>query len=307
MATHILHRFQLQILWIRLMDNWTLFGDAWNSLGCLAIALSLPGVLVVGRGQFLLALAAGQSAASGAALAMYIVGLCGLCSAHGHSQHWIYVGAISVGTLGTIYAWRGKLERAAWLYALTSTVTILCIAESPFGLHDVLALQHSHALLAQGSEVFMSALLAIASLSLVITHHRHLRLLTLDRTHAAHCGSSATNQWEWFLSLWIGLTLSIGVSIAGLLTTFCWFLLPTMIASHLVRTTGMIFIAAPIISLCATIAGIIISTVCDVPPGQAIAGILVLAYPAAMLGAALQARPSRSTNETHPKHAGPTA
>ena len=73
------------------MESIALFGTAWATLIMGAIALSFPGIIVVARQQTILAIAAGQSAACGAAAAMFLIGFFG--GAHIHGDVRIHFGA----------------------------------------------------------------------------------------------------------------------------------------------------------------------------------------------------------------------
>ena len=59
------------------MDTWSLFGVAWLAVVAASVSLAVPGIMVVARGQIMLALAAGQSAAGGAAATSPAAGVSG--------------------------------------------------------------------------------------------------------------------------------------------------------------------------------------------------------------------------------------
>ena len=256
------------------MSEWDLFGFAWVAMALAALVAAAPGAVVVARGQIMLAVAASQSAACGAACAMFLIGLTG--SDHVHGDLRIHMGALVGGLAGTGLAWSVNQERVAWIFAAASAGTVLFVADSPYGMHDILALQHSNALLAGFGECIIFVLLLLITAVLLSVFHRPIRLIAIDPAHAKRCGLRV-RRWELCIGCWLGIIISIAVSTFGLLATFGWLLLPTIMAMSLVRNMWALFLVAPLCSLVVTVAAIIAGHQMDIPPGQTVVALLAIA------------------------------
>jgi len=233
-----------------------LFGPAWIALVFAAVALSWPGVLVVARGQAMVAIAAAECAAAGAAAAMAVIGWLG--EGHLHGDWRIHAGAVLGGVLGTAAAWRAGSERAAWLFAAAGAASLLLLARSPYGMHDLQAIQSSNALLAGPFEAIAFGLLALGGAIVVALHHRELRLLAVDPEHARACGLRPRT-WQLVIGGWLGLVLSLAVSVQGVLVAVAFLIAPSLVAGALARALWPVLVIAPLLALAAAIGGIAIA------------------------------------------------
>lgn len=252
-----------------------LFGIAWLTLLVASVPLSLLGIMVVARGQIILAIAASQSAACGAAFAMLLIGMLG--GGHVHGDLRIHLGAMAGGLLGTAVAWTGSHERAAWLFTAAGAGTIIFIAHSPYGMHDVLALQHSSALTATGADALLFSVIMFIMIGLLLRWHLELRLLAIDQVHA-QCSGMQVSRWNLLVGAIIGLVLSLAVSVFGLLYAFSCLVMPAITGGLLIRSFGALLWLAPIIGITATVSGIALAHAYDFPPGQSISALLALLY-----------------------------
>lgn len=257
-------------------DTLTLFGPAWLALALAAVALSWPGLLVVARGQAMLTIAAAQCAAAGAALAMAAIGWSG--GGHVHGDWRLHAGGIAGGIAGTAAAWRGGTERAAWLFAAAGAASLLLVAGSPYGMHDLQAMQNSSALLAGPLEAGAMGVLAVAGAIAVALRHRELRLLAVDPAHARACGMDP-RRWNLAIGAWLGLSVSLAVSVQGLLFAVAFLIVPTLAAGALARALWPLLILAPLIALAAGTGGIALAHRADLPPGQVAVALLALTWP----------------------------
>jgi len=263
-----------------LATDLALFGTAWATMLVAAVALSWPGILVVARGQVVLAIAAAQAAACGAAAAMTLIGLSG--GGHVHGDARIHLGALVGGLLGTAIAWGGSAERAGWLFAAGSAGSVLLVAHSPYGTHDILALQHSNALSAGALELIGFAIVAVGIGIALALRHRELRLLAVDPAHARACGL-AVGRWNLCIGLALGILISLAVSTLGLLYTFGCLVLPTLIAARLTARLWPLLLLAPLVALLGAGGGILLGHRWDLPPGQAAIAVLAAAFPLAVI------------------------
>ena len=264
-----------------------LFGVAWATMLLAAIALAWPGVLVVARGQIVLAIAAAQAAACGAAAAMALIGWMG--GGHVHGDGRIHLGALLGGLVATALAWRGPVERSGWLFAAGSAGSVLLVAHSPYGMHDILALQHSNALGAGPLEV-VGFLVAVGVMAVTVGRfHRELRLLAVDPAQARACGL-AVGRWNLLIGAALGVLISVSVSSLGLLYSFGCLVLPTLVAARLTTAMWPLLILAPAIAVSGAVGGIVVGHAWDLPPGQSSVAVLVALYPLAMVAGWLLAR-----------------
>ena len=259
-----------------LFEAWDLFGTAWCTMLLAAVALAWPGILVVARGQIMLAVAAAQAAACGAAAGMYLMGVFG--GGHVHGDIRIHMAALAGGLLGTAFAWRSPIEHAGWLFAAGSAGTVLFVANSAYGMHDILALQHSNALSAGSFELWAFACAVLVLAVVVALRHRELRLLAVDPDAARGCGL-AVRRWNFAIALSLGLLISLSVSSLGLLYTFACLVLPTLIANRLSPSLWLLLVLAPALAFGGALSGIVVGHQWDLPPGQTTTAILVLALP----------------------------
>ena len=241
-------------------------------------SLAILGIFVVARNHMMSAIAAGQAAACGAAMSMFLIGL--FDGSHVHGDPRIYLGAIFGGLIGTALSWTASTERAAWLFAASGVGTVLLISQSPYGMHDILALQHSNALLAQSLEAYLFCIFLILTIACIAIWHRPLRLLVIDPDHAAVSGIN-TKIWQLILGAGIGLLLSLAVNAFGLIYAFSCLILPCLVAAQLSPSFWPLFIISPIIAGISVIIGISIGHSCDLPPGQSTTATLAAAYPIA--------------------------
>jgi len=215
-------------------------------------------VLVVARGQAMVAIAAAQCAAAGAALAMATIGWLG--GGHLHGDWRIHAGALLGGVLGTAAAWRAGTERAAWLFAAAGAASLLLLAHSPYGMHDLQAIQSSSALLAGPIEAIAFAVLAVGGAILTGLRHRELRLLAVDPAHARACGMHPL-RWQLLIGGWLGLSLSLTVSVQGLLVAVAFLIVPALVAGAACRALWPVLLLAPLVALAAAVGGIAVQSV----------------------------------------------
>lgn len=247
------------------LDAWSLFWTAWVTMTLAGIALAMPGIIIIGRGQVMLAVGAAQSAVCGAAVAMWLIGVVG--GGHVHGDPRIYLGALLGGLLGTAFAWNGSSERTAWLFAVGSAASVLLIANSPYGMHDLMALQHSNALVAGLPDVVFFACIALTVVVLAFRFHREIRLLAIDPEHARACGVSL-KLWNGVLGVGLGVVMSMAVSSLGLLFTFGCLVLPAMVTSLLCRHAWMLLVVTPVVAVGCVVAGVAGGHAYDLPPSQ---------------------------------------
>ena len=252
--------------------EWSLFAIPYATLALAATVLAASGFMVVGRGHIMLALATSQSAAAGAATVMFVIGV--FAGEHLHNDWRIHLGAVGGGLLCTALAWNGRHEHSALIFASASVVAVLCVAHSPYGMHDLLALQHSSALTAGLGSLWFFIVATAAMIVMQWWQHPTLRLLALDPQHASRCGINR-RRWDIGIGMCLGVLLSMAVSTFGSLFTFVAILAPILALSGLVRSLATLLIVVPFMALICALFGIVLGHVYDVPPGQSVAAVMI--------------------------------
>jgi len=259
-------------------DDWALFGTSWSALLLAALALAIPGVLVVGRRQIFLSLGVGQATTAGIALALLLTG-----AAHIHDLGGS-IAALLAALAASLFCWRSDDRRVAWLFAAGASTTMIVAAQRPFGMHDIQALLASGVIGAQAIDVIALTLLSLVAAVVAAVAPRSLRLLVIDPEHARACGV-ATRRWNLALALWTGLLLAVTVRVTGLLFAFAFLVLPPLAAAALAREARHCCWSAPLIGVAAAAAGILLGHGCDLPPAQAAVAVLAAIVPLAHLAA----------------------
>jgi len=105
--------------------------------------------------------------------------------------------------------------------------------------------------------------------------HRPLLLLAIDPEMAAAVGMKRS-LWEYGISIWLGLTVGLGMRSSGMLYTFGCLVLPPLIAKNLCREVRAMFYASPLIALFNSAAAFVLANRYDFPPAQVTVAMLCL-------------------------------
>jgi len=272
-------------------------------LGSVVLGLVCPvvGGFLVLRRSVLLGLTLPQFAAAGAAFALFAHEV-GLVPHPGHTSgdaHQIerllaYAGSLLFTFAGmTLLALTdlrggGRSEtRLAVAYALAGSLMILFVAVHPFGDAAILGLVKGEAVVLSWTEfAVLSAVYAAVTAGLVL-FRRELLMASFDRD-LTFLLKGGTFTWDLLFHLLAGVTIALGVMMAGPLITFGLLVLPPIAARPLVSRMAPYFIVSSLAGAGIGLTGFAIAYRFDVPLGPAIltlgCGLVLAAHAPAWLG-----------------------
>lgn len=280
-------------------DSWSLLGASWVAGWCIAVALALPGILVVARDQVFIGAAIAQASTCGVAIGLWLAGLMahlgGPMDTHAAHQSsgvlrvvpvTIAVLAAVIAALATSGTGRDRRtspeSRTAWIYLAGAAGTVLLLINSPHGTRGVEQLMASSLLGADPVEAWLCAALALGSIVLAAWRGRTLALLAIDPSFAALAGLRRT-WWEYGLAIWLGLGIGVAIRVGGLLFAFGCLVLPALIARGVCREVRGQLLVAPVVALVVAVLGFAIANHHNLFPAQVTVALLCAGAPLAGL------------------------
>ena len=254
-------------------------------LGSIVLGLVCPlvGGFLVLRRSVLLGLTLPQFAAAGAAFALFAHEM-GLVPHPGHASgdaHEVERGLAYGGSLLFTFAGMtllaltdrsggGRSEtRLAVAYALAGSLMILFVAVHPFGDAAILGLVKGEAVVLSWAELAtLSAVYAAVTVCLAL-FRRELLMASFDRD-LTFLLRGGTFTWDLLFHLLAGVTIALGVMMAGPLLTFGLLVLPPIAARPLVSRMAPYFIVSSLAGACVGLTGFAVAYRFDVPLGPAI-------------------------------------
>ena len=100
-------------------------------------------------------------------------------------------------------------------------------------------------------------------------------LLLADPVMATAIGMRVS-RWNVCLAAFCGVCVGLGVRSAGMLFTFGALVIPVMIAKQMCGTVRSLFVVGPAIAGLASLVGLWLSYLLDLPPGQVVVVLLSL-------------------------------
>ena len=280
-------------------DSWSLLGASWVAGWCIAVALALPGILVVARDQMFIGAAIAQASTCGVAIGLWIAGIMaqvgGPMSPAAAQQSNGALRAVPVtaaviaaviaalATTGTGRDRRSSPEsRTAWIYLAGAAGTMLLLINSPHGTRGVERLMSSSLLGADPVEAWLCAVLAVGGIILTAWRGRTLALLAIDPSFAALAGLRR-EWWERGLAIWVGLGVGVAIRVGGLLFAFGCLVLPALIARGVCREVRSQLLVAPLVALVVAVIGFAVANHHNLFPAQLTVALLCVGAPVAGL------------------------
>jgi ABC-type Mn2+/Zn2+ transport system permease subunit len=253
--------------------SWPLFAQTYLTGWLMAVLLSLLGVYVVARDQIFMGAAIAQASTLGIALSMVVASCLPHFHLHAleHAATWWAVGfACTASYVMSLNSGRRESHEAvtAWIFLLSSSLSVLVVAHSPHGLDEIQRLASSSLIGATVVDTLLFAVLAVLVCGFIARYHRHLTLLALDPAMAAAVGLKPA-RWYHGVALALGLVVGCSIRSAGLLYTFGCLILPALTAKSLVRTLRPLYVLSPVLGLTTALAGFMLAHHLDLPPAQA--------------------------------------
>ena len=271
-------------------------------LGSIVLGLVCPlvGGFLVLRRSVLLGLTLPQFAAAGAAFALFAheVGLVphpGHTSGDAHQvERWLAYGGSLLFTFAgmTLLALTdrggGRSEtRLAVAYALAGSLMVLFVAVHPFGDAAILGLVKGEAVVLSWAELASLSAVYAAVTGVLVLFRRELLMASFDRD-LTFLLKGGTFTWDLLFHLLAGVTIALGVMMAGPLLTFGLLVLPPIAARPLVSRMAPYFIVSSLAGAGAGLTGFAVAYRFDVPLGPAIltlaCGLVLAAHALPWLG-----------------------
>ena len=239
----------------------------------LALVCPLVGAHLILRRRVFLGLTLPQIAACGVAFTFWIYHEAGLVHGMGGERLLAMVGSlfctfVGMGLLAYLdrHATGSPEGRLAAAYALASALTILFVVFNPAGELEILNLLKGEVIaLSQGELKLLAAVYGVVLVGLVL--FRREFLLTSFDPDLAFLLTGGKVQWNILLYLLCGLSIAVGVIMAGPLLVFGFMVLPPLAARPFARGTASFFAISSLIGLFTAIFGFYLSIVLDLPLG----------------------------------------
>lgn len=261
------------------MSAWTILAPALAVCFLMLIAHTYLGLHVLARGIIFVDLALAQIAVLGVSLAFLL----------GYDTHSAYAHAFAFGS--ALIAGGGfallrripdKVTREVAIgcaYVVATALTVVILSRSTQGVEELKSMLNGNILFVRWSEV---GLLAAAYAVLAVLHAVFFRRFyalsfTPDR------GGRAAFLWEFLFFASFALVITLGVDLAGVLLVFAYLIIPAFSASLL---TGAFRHRLPIgvlLGLVASVLGLWLSFLADLPTGPTVVAVLGLLPVAAAL------------------------
>lgn len=249
-------------------------------MGSIVLGLVCPvvGGFLVLRRSVLLGLTLPQLAAAGAAFALlaHEVGMVPhpdpssgdahpveRTLAYGGSLLFTFMGMMLLGLMDRSGAGRPE-TRLAVAYALAGSLVILFMAFHPFGDAAILGLVKGEAVVLSWAELVTLAAVYAAVMACLVVFRRELLISSFDRELTFLLKGGALT-WDLLFHLLAGVTIALGVMMAGPLLTFGLLVLPPIAVRPLVSRMAPWFIAASLAGGCIGVAGFAVSYRFDMP------------------------------------------
>jgi ABC-type Mn2+/Zn2+ transport system permease subunit len=261
------------------LDSWPLFHNAYLAGWLLAAALAVVGVLVVARDQIFIGAAVSQASTLGLAVAMRL-GDVFAAAPWLRSDAFLSGLAVAFSAGAALLTARGggvgrpsHEALTGGVFLFSASVAILVVAHSPHGLEEVHRLVSSSIIGASATDVWVLAVVALATGATFAVAHRRLLLLTLDPAMAAAVGVRV-GAWSLLIALWLGLLIGLAIRCAGVLYGFGCLVLPPLVARNVCREVRPMLVVAPLVAVAAALVGFVVADARDLPPAQMTVAIL---------------------------------
>ena len=246
-----------------LHDLISLFPEAVLCGLIMSVLCSLIGVFVILKRVVFISIALSETAACGIAAAM-LLQVPPLAGA-------VVLTTAAVSLLSIDYE-QARIPRDAVLglvFLLASGCSILLVAKSGFGLHEIKAMLYGDLILANRADRNILLLIGIPALLWMILFLRPLLYSFFDRETSLVMGIHC-RFWELSFFLILGLVVSAASKSGGALLVFCYLVVVPATAFLFSRNLTVILFLSPVLGILSTLAGMIWSFQQDLPGNQTI-------------------------------------
>jgi ABC-type Mn2+/Zn2+ transport system permease subunit len=239
----------------------------------LAVVCPLVGAHLILRRRIFLGLTLPQIAASGVAFTFWVYHDLGLTHGEGGERLLAMAGSLlftlaGMGLLAYLdrHATGSPEGRLAAAYALASALTILFIVFNPAGELEIVNLLKGEVIAVSLGELKLLSFVYALVLSGFILFRREFILTSFDGD-LAFLVTGGNVQWSVCLYVLCGLSIAVGVIMAGPLLIFGFMVLPPLTARPFARGTTPFFTLSSLIGLLTAVLGFYLSVMLDLPLG----------------------------------------
>jgi manganese/iron transport system permease protein len=174
------------------------------------------------------------------------------------------------------------------IFVLASGLSVLLVAKSGFGLHEVRGLLYGDLILTSSGDLRIVLATLLPVLAYTIAFIRPTTYSFLDR-EAARVLGIRTAVWDLLFFLALGLAVASASKLAGALLVFCYLVVAPAGALLLSRRLGVVLVLAVVIAALSTLAGLYWSVSRDLPTNQAVAVSTCCVFVFALVAVAVRA------------------
>jgi ABC-type Mn2+/Zn2+ transport system permease subunit len=246
-----------------LYDLATLFPNALVSGIVMAVACSVLGVFVVLKRVVFISITLSETATCGIAASMLF-------------QLPPITGAVALTTVVAAFLSfqyeTSRISRDAVLgviFLTASASSILLVAHSGFGLHEVKAILYGDLILSSPLDRNLMLIISLPALLFFLLFLRPIFFTFLDR-EASQVMGIAIRIWEPSFFFVLALVVSAASKSGGVLLVFCYLVVPPATALLVSRNLPAILLLSAAASVFATLSGLTLSYKQDLPGNQTI-------------------------------------
>ncbi len=232
----------------------------------IATVCSLLGVFVILKRVVFIGIALSEAAALGVAAAIMF-----------HIHPFLGATVVTLATVAILaYPFeRQRLPRDAVLgiiFVLASSLSVLLVASSGFGLHEVQSLLYGDLILTSRADLAIILVTLVPVLIYLLVFIRPSLYTFLDR-EAARVMGVRVMIWELLFFFSLGVAVSAASKVAGALLVFCYLVVTPSAALLLSKRLWLVMLSAVLVSVAATMIGMVWSFRSDLPTNQAVAAV----------------------------------
>lgn len=242
----------------------------------IATVCSLLGVFVILKRVVFIGIALSEAAALGVAAAIMF-----------HIHPFLGATVVTLATVAILaYPFeRQRLPRDAVLgiiFVLASSLSVLLVARSGFGLHEVQSLLYGDLILTDRTDLAIILVTLVPVLIYLLVFIRPSLYTFLDR-EAARVMGVRVMIWELLFFFSLGVAVSAASKVAGALLVFCYLVVTPSSALLLSKRLWLVMLSAVLVSVAATMIGLVWSFRSDLPTNQAVAAVACGSFAAVLV------------------------
>lgn len=152
---------------------------------------------------------------------------------------------------------------------------ILFIAKAAQGAEELQHLLQGNILTITPDQIYLLAVTFVAVSIIHLLFYKQFIFIAYDPAMAQTQGYHVIG-WNLLLYFTLGLVISLGIKVSGVLLVFAFLVIPAVTGLLLARKMRSVFIIAIIVSLIAVVSGLYFSFRLDLPSGPSIVAVLLI-------------------------------